>query len=434
MNVTLNTDRLLIRAAGRSTRYLHVSFTAPAASPRADRRPLRVAFVVDRSGSMAGEKIRLASQAVDAAVRMLQPEDVFSVVVYDDRVDVVVPATHATTNAREMALDRLAAIHARGTTDLGAGWQCGCEQVADGASRDTIARCLLLSDGRANRGMTNRAELSARAGELRAAHVVTSTFGVGASFDERLMTSMAHAGGGNAYFIEHAEQIRDLLTSELGEALEVVARGALLHLDLPAGVDAEVLHDFRSTVTGRCLRIELDDLVSGQEVSCIVKLRFPEGVPGDRLDLHATISSEDDALAGAASIAWTFADHEANDRQPRNRDVDRLVAAIYAGRARRDAVQYNRAGDYAAAAEALDATAERIRRYAAGDPELNRIIEALKSERRQADRAMEPLLMKQIHYDSASALKGRDSSGRAHRRSRTTAGRRGRWTSVCPPR
>ena len=56
------------------------------------------------------------------------------------------------------------------------------------------------------------------------------------------------------------------------------------------------------------------------------------------------------------------------------------VAAIYAARARRDAVQYNRAGDYAAAAEALDATVQRIRRYAAGDPELDRIIAALKSE------------------------------------------------------
>ena len=396
MNVRLNTDRLLIRAAARSTRYLHVSFTVPAAPSRAERRPLRVAFVVDRSGSMVGEKIRLARQAVDAAVRMLQPQDVFSVVVYDDRVDVLAPATHATTNAREMALDRLAAIDARGTTDLGAGWHCGCAQVAEGASRDTIARCLLLSDGRANRGMTSHAELSARAGELRAAHVVTSTFGVGASFDERLMTSMAHAGGGNAYFIEHAEQIRDLLTSELGEALDVVARGALLHLDLPAGVDAEVLHDFRSTATVRRLRIELDDLVSNQEVSCIVKLRFPEGVPGDRLDLRATICSEDDALAGAASIAWTFADHEANDRQPRNRQVDRLVATIYADRARRDAVQYNRAGDYAAAAEALDATARRIRRYAEGDPQLKAIVAALVSKRRQAERPMEPLSLTRI--------------------------------------
>ena len=246
MNVILNTDRLLIRAAARSTRYLHVSFTAPAAPPRADRRALEGGVCCRslgqhgwredpprKSGSGCGRPHAAAGGRVLGGA-------------YDDRVDVVVPATHATTNAREMALDRLAAIGARGSTDLGAGWQSGCEQVADGVSRDTIARCLLLSDGRANRGMTNRAELSARAGELRAAHVVTSTFGVGASFDERLMTSMAHAGGGNAYFIEHAEQIRDLLTSELGEALEVVARGALLHLDLPAGVDAEVLHDFRS--------------------------------------------------------------------------------------------------------------------------------------------------------------------------------------------
>ena len=71
MSLSLNTDRLLVRAAGGSTRYLHVSFHAPSAPARADRRPLTVAFVLDRSGSMSGQKLALAKRAIDAALNML---------------------------------------------------------------------------------------------------------------------------------------------------------------------------------------------------------------------------------------------------------------------------------------------------------------------------------------------------------------------------
>ncbi|HEY6359968.1 MAG TPA: VWA domain-containing protein, partial [Vicinamibacterales bacterium] len=255
MTLTLRTDRPLVRAAARSTRYLHIAFAAPVVPSRADRRPLSVAFVLDRSGSMGGAKIRLARQAVDAAVRLLTPDDLFSIVVYDDRVDVLVAATQATAEARRLALDRLAAIDARGATDLHTGWLRGCEQVADSASPDTIARCILLSDGLANHGMTDREVLATRAAQLRSTHVVTSTLGVGADFDERLMKAMASSGGGNFYYVEQPQQIEDVLTSELGEALEVVARRARVDIDLPAGVEAELMHDFRAELDGRRLRI-----------------------------------------------------------------------------------------------------------------------------------------------------------------------------------
>jgi Ca-activated chloride channel family protein len=415
MTLNLQTDRLLVRAAARSTRYLHVSFRAPAAPARADRRPLTVAFVLDRSGSMAGDKIRLAKQAIDTAVRMLKPDDLFSIVVYDDRIDVLAPAARATPDARRAAADRLGGVDARGSTNLSTGWLRGCEQVAERASRDTIGRCLLLSDGLANQGITSREELADRAGQLRTAYVVTSTFGVGRDFDEPLMEAMAHAGGGNFYFIERAEQIEDLLTSELGEALEVVARRALVHLDLPPGAEAEVMHRFRSTQDGRRLRVELDDLVSEQDVSFIVRLRFGEGTVGERTGVHVRLSSEDEAVEAAAELSWEYADHDANDRQPRHRAVDRLVAEIYAARARRDAVEHNRTGHFAAARHGVEATARRIRSYAGDDRELHRIADALEAEQDRVAESMDPMALKQMHFDSSSIMKMRDPSGRARR-------------------
>ena len=49
---------------------------------------------------------------------------------------------------------------------------------------------------------------------------------MGADFDDALLSRIATAGGGHFYFIEHAKQIPDNLTSELGDALNIVARDA----------------------------------------------------------------------------------------------------------------------------------------------------------------------------------------------------------------
>jgi Ca-activated chloride channel family protein len=413
MSLSLSTDRLLIRADGGSTRYLHISLRAPSAPARADRRPLSVAFVLDRSGSMRGQKLALAKRAVHDALDMLRPEDHFSIVAYDDRMDVVVPAMPASVERREVAKQQVERLAARGATDLCTGWLSGCEQVADLASDVTIARTLLLSDGHANRGITNRNEIAGRAAELRRAYVVTSTFGVGSGFDERLMASMADAGGGNFYFIEEAAQIQDMLASELGEALEVVVRLARIHLELPDGVEAEVMHRFRSTQTGTGLQIELDDLVSDQLISVIVKLQFPLGGVDDALQLRARLCSEDERLDESSAITWTFADNPANDAQFRNIDVDRQVAAIEAARARHDAVELNRAGNYVAASGRLVQSVARLSGYAGDDTEMNQLIDSLRTESGQVAQSMDAMAMKRLHYQSSSAMKSREASGRA---------------------
>lgn len=159
----------------------------------------------------------------------------------------------------------------------------GCDEVARFVDSETVSRVLLLTDGLANHGITNREELARHASELRQRGVSTSTFGVGADFDERLLRNMAHGGGGNFYFLENALQIPDLMTSELGEALEVVMSRAVVEIEIPRGGDAEVLHRFRSSIGDNMLRVELGDVVSAQEVEVLVRVNFPCGEEGSRM-------------------------------------------------------------------------------------------------------------------------------------------------------
>lgn len=196
--MNIQTDRALVPAGASAVRYLTIQIAAPARERAADRAPVSVALVLDRSGSMAGRKIEMAKQAVDHALRLLDARDRAAVVCYDTAIDTLLDATAATAEAKALAASRLAAIDARGSTDLHAGWKTGALLAGtSGTAGPTVSRVLLLSDGLANHGETDPAVLARFAGELRAKGIVTSTFGLGADFDETLMSRLATEGGGH---------------------------------------------------------------------------------------------------------------------------------------------------------------------------------------------------------------------------------------------
>ena len=161
-------DRAYIPANASYTRYLHVTVNAPAMANRTERPRASVAFVLDRSGSMDGEKMVLARQAVGQAIRLLQPTDQFSIVSYDEQISTVLERTPASKEAKTLALKRLASIHARGATDLHGGWMRGADLARPSeASSDVVSKVLLLTDGLANRGIVDRCQLIEAALRLR---------------------------------------------------------------------------------------------------------------------------------------------------------------------------------------------------------------------------------------------------------------------------
>ena len=410
-------DRRLIRTRWHSKRFVVAHITAPEAVTGSDRASVNLAFVIDRSGSMANGRLALALKAVEEGIDRLKPRDRFSVVVYDDRIDSLVTGTHATAEARRDAVARLRSVDARGMTDLSGGWLRGCEHVASELLELGVNRCLLLTDGLANHGITALEELEHHAAELRKRGVSTSTFGVGDSFNEVLLQAMAQAGGGQFYDIAGAAQIRDHIESEIGETLEVVARNVTLDVTFPDTVRVESLGAFGARVGRDRAMIDLGDLVSGQEVDVPLRLSFPFGAPGGSMMAEFALADRDGVLGGEnGRLAWQYGDDRANDAQRRDREVDRLIAGVYAARARRAAVALNRDGDFDRAREALRSTARKIRGYAAGDEVLLGIVDELMRESEQFHRVMEERLRKEHFARSNHAMRSRDWEGRALRR------------------
>ncbi|MFN2432726.1 MAG: VWA domain-containing protein [Gemmatimonadota bacterium] len=417
MSLSIRTDRRLIRADARSDRYVLARVTAPLSTRSRERTPVNVALVLDRSGSMGGSKIELARKAVRQALQGLDERDRFALVVYDDRIDVVVESTHASAEAKRNALERLDAIDARGSTNLAEGWLRGAEQVALHQSEQTVGRCLLLTDGLANVGITDVAELERHAGELRRRGVMTSTFGIGADFDEALLQAMSVAGGGHFYFIETALQIPDFVVSELEEVLDTVARDVVLELRTPEGASIEPLSIVTKEGHGNSTRVILGDLVSGQELDVVLRLSFPSGEVGRRLVAVCSVVDREGVLDRTPqSVSWEYADPAADAAQPRDRAVDRHVAALHAARAKQEAVRLNRIGDVGRASEAIAEVTRHIRDYAGDDPELNQLLVELESDRGNFAMMMEPLALKQQYFASSVVGRMRDPKGKARRR------------------
>lgn len=105
-----------------------VRITPPAIAPRPDRMPLNLSLAIDRSGSMQGQKMHYARTAARFAIENLLPCDRISVVLFDDRIETLVPSTLATD--KHTLLETVSHIHSRGSTALHAGWIEGGVQVS----------------------------------------------------------------------------------------------------------------------------------------------------------------------------------------------------------------------------------------------------------------------------------------------------------------
>lgn len=419
MNLNVQTDRTLVREAGKSARHVLLTFTAPDAARAATRPPLNVSFVIDRSGSMGGSKIQLAREAVIQALRMLRDTDRFSVIAYDNEIDVIVPSTHASAEAVRNGAARVKELEARGSTDLSGGWLKGCEQIAQHLDSEMTARCLLMSDGLANAGIQDRDELARHAKALAERGIRTSCLGIGDDYDERLLEGIASSSGGHAYHVEQPVQIADILTSELGEALEIVAKDVVIAVRPAPGMTVTTLNRFEvGTKSDGSLALRLGDLAARQEVALVFAIKFPSGPAKSTIAASFEVSDARDALnAPETDLLWTFADHAANDAQPRNREVDHAAALLYAAAARAEALEMNRAGRYADSSRRLKLTSDRIAEYAANDPVLGALVEELR-DRDMADysRPMSSGDMKRGLTASYSMSRMRDDSGKARRK------------------
>jgi Ca-activated chloride channel homolog len=351
--------------------------------------PKRLALVVDRSGSMNGQPLQEALRCVEHIASHLTPQDALALVVYDDKVDTLLPLQPM--RSADAVAKAIAGVQAGGMTDLHGGWLAGAQQL-EGGTEQAVSRVILLSDGQANHGETDLSVIEAQCREWLGRGVSTSTVGLGRGFNEDLMIGMARAGGGQNYYGETAADLYDSFDEELALLQAMYLRQVGLKLLPAAGVIVEMISPAQQLADGSW---RMTDLAWGAEAWVAVRLHLSPGSADTTRDLLAA-SVSGTALDGtqmqahAPVLQLPVLDAPALQALPRNETAYTRLEELAFAKASEHLRQLAKDGDGKATQQALDVLEKRFGHH----PWLNAKIEQL---RQLADQDSE-MMAKEVRY------------------------------------
>jgi Ca-activated chloride channel family protein len=370
MNITTRMDHAAVPIGAPNVVHVLIAITAPDQTTGKPRPPLNLAAVIDRSGSMGGKKIESAKESLRLLLDQLAPVDRFSLVAFDNEVLPLVEGVLAKdkTEIREV-IDR---IQTGGSTNLSGGWVKGIELADRKAKPDQVNAVLLLTDGQANQGIVDRAQLIAIGENIHKEKAIRTTcLGLGADFNEDLLKDIATNAGGRFYYIETPDQAPEVFKEELGGLLAVTAQNVELELTATDGVsDIAHLTGYKWKNDNKACRILLGDFHAQQVKHVLLALQLPALT--DVTDMHlATMRLTYAELKdGAVDIKSQKRDlvirvvKTVDPQETADPEVLLHIALQRAATARKEAVEQIDKGDINAATKVLENRRDQILRMA----------------------------------------------------------------------
>lgn len=176
---------------------------------------LGLLLVIDRSGSMSGEKIEMAKDAAKAAVELLGPKDYIGVVAFDHESFWAADLQSAASKASVQ--QKIASIEAGGGTDMGPALEMALSKLQTSAAK--LKHIIVLTDGMSTPGPFY--ELATQMAQQR---ITLSTVGVGTDTDQELLKKMSEWGNGRFYFTDNPSSIPQIFTKETMTAAKSAIR------------------------------------------------------------------------------------------------------------------------------------------------------------------------------------------------------------------
>jgi Ca-activated chloride channel family protein len=346
--------------------YLRLSLKTLAARKTDTRPPINVALVIDRSGSMSGDRLAAAKKGAETALERLGSDDIVSLVSYNHEVDVLREADRvgAHRDALQKAVDSLTAS---GTTALHAGVKEGGEQVKAHLSDLKVNRVVLLSDGLANVGPSTPGALAELGRELASKGISVSTIGLGLEYNEDLMQRLAASSDGNHAFVERPSDLAEIFDREFGDALSVAARDIIIQIECKSGFTPKRVLGRDAEISGSRVTLKLNQLPADNERYVVVALDVPGGLATDAGDVAVVaidyVDLDDGKRASAtAAVSARFTEDAKEAEASVNKSVMSQVTEQIATETSEKAVELRDKGDIAGARKMLEDNAFYLNR------------------------------------------------------------------------
>jgi Ca-activated chloride channel family protein len=374
INLTMTLHRQAYQAMPNPQQiYVLLEAMPTVAATGEQAQPVNFCLVLDRSGSMAGEKLRHMKEAAKKIVDRLGAADLLSVVIFDDAepAELVVPAS--AVNDRELIKKKIDAILERGGTHMSTGMRLGLQELQKGHTPQHVSSMLLLTDGQTWEDEETCRQL---ADQCREAGFPIYALGMGvgesSNWDPRLLEDLAVRSGGDWVALDTPEKAASVFENTLRSMQGTAVTNAQLTMRLVEGVTPR--HVWRvsplisrlghQAVSEHDVQVLLGDIQHGVGQSILADLLIPLRQPGIYRMLQASITYDVPASGltdqkVSLDVVIPFTEDAALANQTHGR-VMNIIERVVAHKLQTQALDEAAAGDAARATQRLRAAATRL--------------------------------------------------------------------------
>ncbi len=376
-----------------------------------ERPPLDLAVVLDRSGSMSGDKILAVKQAALDLLKELKPMDRLTLISYSDDVTVHVERLTMDGAGADTVRAQVLPIQPDGGTALGPGLIRGVELLTQAKRPEReLAHLMLFSDGQANIGEQSPEALGMRAAESFKRGTSVSTLGVGLDYNEDLMTRIADQGGGRYHFIKSADEVARVLADELAGLVSTAASGIQLELRPAPGVTVARVFGYPVRSEQGATRVAIGSIAANQVREVVVRLNL-SAAAGEEVALGVLgmsfVDLTHDGKPGQVELALALktSRDDAEIRRSERTEVTVRLAEVESAEQLQLAAKAVESGNYDGAQQVLGASLKALQaqQSATPSPKLKQQIDDLQAASAGVDRARTNLEEEKIFKKSAKA-------------------------------
>jgi len=185
--------------------------------------PLNICIVLDRSTSMEGEKMDVVKGTASQLMRTLRPQDIFSVVAFSDRAEVIVPAAFQADRAK--LENRIQMIQTGGATEIYQGLETGLQEIRRNLNSQHVNHLILLTDGHTYGDEPACLQLAEEAARDK---ISISGLGIGSDWNDIFLDALTSRTGSNSVYISRHQDIKQLLMNKFAAITNAIAEDVLL--------------------------------------------------------------------------------------------------------------------------------------------------------------------------------------------------------------